>query len=245
MDPAREVQAVMNTVMVTGAAGALGGAVSAVACERGWRVVMTDRDTRGLNRVFDAIEESAAGEPVLQPMDLAGVTPDEVHELLDTVKQTCGGLDAIVHCAVHFAGLTPLEHLDPVEWLLHMQVNLNTPWMLTAQALPLLREADAGKVVFLLEDLDKVAGPLWGAYGVGKRALATLVGQLAAETQASGIEVRGVNPGPMRSDTRARVYHSENPLQVAAPANAARRIMDYLEGRSHWDDVIIDFSTTE
>jgi NAD(P)-dependent dehydrogenase (short-subunit alcohol dehydrogenase family) len=239
----RNVQSDMKTVMVTGAAGALGAAVTRQACERGWRVLMIDRDTRGLNRVFDAIDESTAGEPVLQPMDLAGATPDDVDEMLDSVKQVCGGLDAIVHCAVWFSGLTPLEHYDPAEWLMHMQVNLNTPWLICARALPLLREADAGKIVFLLEDLEKVSGPLWGAYGVSKRALATLAGQLAAETRNSGIEVRAVNPGPMQSGIRSRVYHSENPHDVPEPAVVARRIMDYLDGLSHWDDLTVDLSS--
>ncbi|MEJ2400986.1 MAG: SDR family NAD(P)-dependent oxidoreductase [Xanthomonadales bacterium] len=230
----------MRTLLVTGAAGALGAAVTALACARGWRAVMIDKDTRGLNRLFDAVDGSGDGEPVLHPMDLAGVSPDEIDELLDTLQQSFGGLDAIVHCAAHFSGLTPLEHVDPAEWLVHMQVNLNAPWLLTARALPLLREASAGKVVFLLEDLEKVAGPLWGAYGVGKHALATMIAQLAAETRSSGIEVRGVNPGPLRSAIRARVYHSENPQQVPEPSNAAQRIMDYLDGVTRWDDVIVD-----
>ena len=110
------------------------------------------------------------------------------------------------------------------------------------EALPLLRESAAGKIVFLLEDMEKVAGALWGAYGVGKHALATLAVQLAEETRSSGIEVRAVNPGPVRSDVRARVYHSENPQQVAEPANAALRIMDFLDGRSRWSEVIVDLS---
>lgn len=226
--------------MVTGAAGALGAAVSALACARGWGVVMIDRDTRGLDRTFDAIDESAPGEPLLHPMDLAGVTPDEVDELLKTVTQAYGGLDAIVHCAAHFQGLCPLEHIDPGEWLMHMQVNVNTPWLLSTRALPMLRESGAGKIVFLLEDLEKVAGALWGAYGVGKHALATLAMQLAAETRSSAVEVRAVNPGPMRSEVRARVYHSENPQQLPDPANAARRIIDFLDGHSEWSDVIVD-----
>ena len=241
-EPEREVREEMKTVMVTGAAGALGAAVTRLACERGWRVVMIDRDTRGLERVFDAIDESTVGEPILHPMDLAGVTPDDVEEMLDSVKQNCGGLEAIVHCAAWFAGLTPLEHFDPAEWLAHMQVNLNTPWLICARALPLLREADAGKIVFLLEDLEKVSGPLWGAYGVSKRALATLATQLAAETRSSGIEVHAVNPGPMRSSIRARVYYAENPQDVPAPVMAARRIMDYLDGAIDWDEVNVDLS---
>lgn len=230
-----------RTLIVTGAAGALGSALSGVACERGWNVVMVDKNRAGLERAFDAIGEGAGGEPALYPADLAGMTPDEVDGLLESVQETYGGLDAIVHCAVHFGGLTPLEHFDPVEWLMHLQVNLNAAWLLTARALPSLRAAPGGKIAFLLEDLEKVGGPLWGAYGVSKHALAALVQQFAVETASSGVEVRGVNPGEMRSAIRARVYHSENPQQPPDPAIAAGRLADWLDGRVRWPDVMVDF----
>jgi NAD(P)-dependent dehydrogenase (short-subunit alcohol dehydrogenase family) len=234
-----------KTVIVTGAAGALGAALAKAACVRGWNVVMADRDQRGLDRAFDAIGDSATGEPTLYPVDLAGVTPDQVDEMLEQVRAAYGAIDAIVHCAVRFEGLTPLEHMDPVDWLMHMQVNLNAAWVLSARALPALREAEAGRVVFLLEDLEKVSGPLWGAYGVSKHALAALVRQLAVETRSSGVEVRGVNPGPMRSAIRARVYHEENPQDPPDPARAAERILDYLEARVAWPDPIVDFNSLD
>lgn len=229
-----------RTLIVTGAAGALGSALSGAACMRGWTVVMVDKNRAALERAFDAIGEGAGGEPVLYPADLAGMTPDEVDELLESIRGAYGGLDAIVHCAVHFGGLTPLEHFDPVEWLMHLQVNLNAAWLLTARALPMLRAAPGGKVAFLLEDLDKVGGPLWGAYGVSKHALAALVRQLSAETASSGVEVRGVNPGAMRSAIRARVYHSENPQKPSDPSVAAGHLADWLDERVRWPDVMVD-----
>ena len=232
----------MKNLIVTGAAGALGSALSRAACASGWNVVMVDRDTRGLDRAYDAIAESATGSPVLHPMDLAGVSPDELDDFLANVRESCGGLDAVVHCAAHFNGLTPLEHLDPAEWLMHMQVNLNAAWLMGAKALPLLREASGGKMVYLLEDLEKVGGPLWGAYGVSKHALAALVRQFAAETRSSSVQVRGLNPGPMQSSIRTRVYHSENPLEAPDPARVAESILDFLENRVPWMEDIVDLT---
>lgn len=231
-----------STLIVTGAAGALGAALSQAACAHGWNVVMIDRDRRRLERAFDSIDENCAGEPVLYPMDLAGVTPDQVDAMLETVTGTYGRLDAIVHCAAHCAGLTPLEHFEPAEWLVHMQVNVNAAWLLSARALHYLRAAEAGKIVFLLEDLEKVGGPLWGAYGVSKHALAALVRQLAGEARSSGVEVRGVNPGPMQSALRARVYHSEHPRHSREPAQVAALIIAYLEGQVRWPAETIDLT---
>lgn len=123
---------------------------------------------------------------------------------------------------------------------MQMQVNLNAAWLLSAMAMPKLRVSPAGKLVFLLEDMGKVEGPLWGAYGVSKHALRALVNQLAQECQTGTVEVKGVNPGPMRSTIRARVYHSENPAGMPSPETAAAHIAAFLEGDETWSEVFVD-----
>lgn len=228
-----------STAIVTGAAGALGSELSLQLIQRGWSVVMLDKDRRGLEQAYDRIDEAASGAGLLYPMDLAGVTPDDLADFLQSVEAECGRLDAIVHCAVHFESLAPSEHIQPQDWLASMQVNLNAPWLLSAMALPLLRDSGNGKLVFLLEDLEKVKGALWGVYGVSKHALATLVNQLSLECRSSGVLVRGVDPGPMRSEVRARAYHAENPAQMPSPQYPALRIADFLESKRSWDDVLV------
>jgi NAD(P)-dependent dehydrogenase (short-subunit alcohol dehydrogenase family) len=230
-----------STAIVTGAAGALGSDLSLCLIERGWSVVMLDKDRRGLEQAYDRIGDQA-GTGLLHPMDLAGATPDDFADLLQTTEAECGGLDAVVHCAAHFESLAPSEHIQPQDWLMSMQVNLNAAWLLSAMALPLLRNSENGKLVFLLEDLDKVRGALWGAYGVSKHALATLVNQLSLECRSSGIDVRGVDPGPMRSPVRTRAYHAENPAHMPSLQFPALRIADFLENKSKWEGVLVDLA---
>lgn len=229
-----------KTVIVTGAAGSLGSELSLMAVNAGWNVVMLDSNKPGLEQAYDRIAEGSPGVAALYPMDLAGSNPGLFEALLDTVESEFAGLDAIVHCAARFEGLAPVEHVPPQEWLMQMQVNLNAAWLLSAMAMPLLRSSPAGKLVFLLEDLDKVEGPLWGAYGVSKHALRALVNQLAEECKPGTVEVKGVNPGPMRSDIRTSVYHSENPAEMPSPELAAARIAAYLDGKEAWGEVFID-----
>jgi NAD(P)-dependent dehydrogenase (short-subunit alcohol dehydrogenase family) len=119
-------------------------------------------------------------------------------------------------------------------------VNLNAAWLLSALSLPWLRRSGAGRLYFLLEDLPKVGGPLWGPYGVSKHALRTLVGQLAAECTGSGLQVLGINPGPMRSPLRSRAYLAEHPASQAEPAVAAGHIVDLLAGRREPSGVYVD-----
>lgn len=227
-----------KTIIITGAAGGLGSALSAVAAHQGCNVVLLDNDQQGLEKAYDRAEASRAGGVALCPLDLAGAGPEDYEVMLQTVVSEFGRVDALVHCAARFDSLTPLEHVPPQDWLGHIQVNLNAAWLLSARSLPLLRES-SGRLVFLLEDLEKVNGALWGPYGVAKHALRALANQFALECRNSGVEVKGIDPGPMSSALRARAYHAEKPGTQADPAVAAQKIVEYLSGERDWDEVFV------
>lgn len=216
-------------MMITGAAGGLGSALARAAGDAGYRVILLDCDQQGLERVYDQIVEAGCPEPVMQLIDLAGAGPADYEQLMEAVEKDLGSLDALVHCAARFDCLSPLEHVPPQEWLLSLQVNVNAAWLLSAQALPLLRRS-GGQLVFLLENLERVDGAIWGPYGVSKHALRALVGQFAEACQTSGVRVLGINPGPMRTALRARAYLAEDPNRIPEPTHAAARLLDIIEG---------------
>ena len=229
-----------KTIIVTGAAGALGSALSMVVAREGFNTVMVDCDQRGLEQAYDRITKADLPDPALYPLDLSAAGPENFDEMLDKVSTEFGGLDAVVHCAARFEGLTPLEQISPTDWLLQIQVNLNAAWLLSAQCLPLLRNSKSGHLYFMLENLPKVRGAFWGAYCVSKHALRALVNQFAAECKSSRIQVLGINPGPFRSGLRARAYHAENPASQPSPQLAAEHIMELLKGDIEPDDNFVN-----
>jgi len=230
----------MKTLFITGAAGSLGSALSLAAAALPCNLVLLDRDKPGLERLFDQITAAGYPEPALQVLDLAVAGPDDVQEILQAIEREFGGLDAVIHCAAHFDALTPLEHVPPHEWLLSLQVNLNAAWLISALSLPLLRSSGNGRLYFVLEDLDQVGGALWGPYGVSKHALHALVGQFERECQTSGIQVLGINPGPMQSTLRSRAYFAEDPATLPPPSVAAERIIELISGRRAPSGVYVD-----
>ena len=229
------------TIIITGAAGGLGAALSLVCAREGLNTVMLDYDQRGLETAYDRITDAGLPEPALFPLDLATAGPEEFEQLLQTVTAEFGGLDALVHCAARFEGLTPLEQLSPQEWLMQIQVNLNAAWLLSSQSLPMLRASSAGNLFFLLEDLPRVEGAFWGAYGVSKHALRALVSQFSAECRSTNIQVLGINPGPLRSALRSQAYHSENPALQPSPEAAAERISQLLNRQLNTTADFVDF----
>ena len=229
-----------ETILITGAAGALGSALAAACAESGFNIVLLDSDRRGLDEAYDHITVGGFTGAALYPMDLAKVGPEHIDELVSTIESEFGGLDGVVHCAARFEGLTPLDQVPPQEWLLHMQVNLNAPWLLSVACLPLLRKSQRGRVYFILENLERVRRAYWGPYGVAKHALAAMVDQFATEQRSSGIQILGIDPGAMRSALRSRAYHAEDPSAQPDPALAAGRIMSYLSGQVESEAAFIE-----
>src|SRR5690606_11414851 len=109
--PDRSGRLAGRVVLVTGAYGGYGRALALACAGAGARLVLLGRNARKLERVADAVEQ-AGGEALLYPLDLEGAAPDDYAELAARVEQGAGRLDALVHCAAHFPGLTPLERSE-------------------------------------------------------------------------------------------------------------------------------------
>lgn len=233
-----------KTILITGAAGGLGSALALECAKLGAELILLDKNRRGLGRLSDEMTAEGMAAPGLYPLDLAGAGYDDFVDLLTTVSSEFDGLDALVHCAVDFEGLQPLDQIQPGEWLRSMQVNVNAPWLLSSLALPLLKNSNSGKLIFLLDDLEKVTGAHWGAYGAGKAAVAGLAKQFSDTLSNTAVKVYGILPGAMRTDFRAKVFHAENPLDQPDPATVASRITDILSGKVPSLEVIVDFSAS-
>jgi NAD(P)-dependent dehydrogenase (short-subunit alcohol dehydrogenase family) len=217
-----------KSVLITGAAGGLGSALSMCAAIGGWQVIMMDKNKRGLERHCDEIVAAGGVAPILHPMDLAALNPPACKQLLCALQEQLGGLNALVHCAVSFRGLQPLDLIEPTDWLEQIQVNVNAPWLLSTQCMPVLQKAKTASLIFILDDQPE-SKALWGAYGVSKASTKAMANQFFAELQNSPIRVHAIDPGPMRSALRASVYHSEHPGDVQAPEAAAANIFRLME----------------
>lgn len=233
-----------KTILITGAAGGLGGALALQCAGAGADLILLDKNRRGLGVLSDKIAGEGFPPPGLYPMDLAGAGPGDFSDLAETIQTEFNGLYALIHCALDFDGLQPMEHVEPHNWLQSMQVNVNAPWLLSCALLPLLKKSANGRLFFMLDDLDTVTGAYWGAYGTAKAALAGMVRQFSETLSNTAVIVRGINPGAMRTGFRAKVYHSENPMEQPVPAIAAGKITAMLTADLSDHDLILNLSDT-
>lgn len=221
-----------RVVLVTGAYGGLGAAVSRVAARAGATVVITGKRKRQLEQLYDAMLAEGLSEPVIHPLDMETATPRDYENLADGLELDFGRLDGIVHAAASFAGLSPIAMHKPDDWLRAMHVNVSAPFALTQACMPLLNQADDSSLVFVLDNPDLLARAHWGAYGVSKAALERFVAILHQENDTGSLRVNALLPAPMRTALRRQAYFGEDILQRPLPDATAAAAVYLLSAQS-------------
>ncbi|MBO0734913.1 MAG: SDR family NAD(P)-dependent oxidoreductase, partial [Methylocapsa sp.] len=167
--------------LVTGASRGIGRAVALELARAGAHVIALARTQGGLEELDDAIRE-AGSQATLVPCDLKDF--DALDRLGAAIYQRWGMLDVFIANAGLLGPLTPLAHIDPKQWDEIVSVNVTANWRLIRSLDLLLRNAAAGRVVFITSAAGHAANlrPYWGACAVTKAALDALARTYASET---------------------------------------------------------------
>ncbi len=216
-----------KTIFLTGACGGLGSALALELCKQQADVIISDKNSRSLDIMCNKIVEQGGKEPMVYPMDLVGATPSDFIVLAKTIEENLGKLDALIHTAVEFSGLTEFAHYEATRWLKEMQINLNSPIFLTQALIPLLTQS-AGKIIFTLDDLEATSKAYWGAYGTCKSALAHFVSTLKHELESVQVGVYSITPPPMRTHLRSKAWSGEDDSHLLAPEQVLKQYIKLL-----------------
>jgi len=212
-------------VLVTGAAGGVGRALTRRLLEEKAVVLMTDRDQPTLH---DFVKELGAPEGLYaEAADL--VSPAEVARVFDAVDARLEGLDLLIACAG--VGSEPLMAFTDTSWRDVIESNLVTYVACTQQAVERLRRASKGTgSIILLGSISvhiKAVGE--SVYNAAKGGVASFAETLRKELIADQIRVTLIEPGaigsamqPFGSEERARLIADH---QLLAPEEVADAIL--------------------
>lgn len=218
-------------VLVTGAAGAIGGALARALSAQTARARLTlvDQDARGVQTL--ARELGAAARAA--SWDLA--CPEELPAAYAAATEDCP-VDVLVNCA----GIMELRTFAGTPWALGsrlLNVDLVSPARLMSLAVPGMCARGSGLVV----NVASLAGvlPIRGAsfYAAAKAGIAALSEIAHLELATDGVHVVTVYPGPVSSglERRARAQVRSTPvarwLPVGSAERLAARIVDAAQAR--------------
>lgn len=199
-------------VLVTGAAGALGGALVAEADRRGATVVASGRRP--------TIDEASLPEAAIRiAADLRD--PDDCRRLVREAAAQMGGLDIVVNNAAVLVR-SPYRELEVEDMDEAWAVNLRAPAIIMQESFEHLRAGRSPAIVNVVSTAGVSGGiaPA-GAYGMTKAGLIVLTKAVAREYGPHGIRVFTLSPPTLDSQMQRSLDESER-ARVAA-LNVLRR----------------------
>ena len=211
----------MKTVLVTGAYGGMGRAVSSALRERGYLVLALDRKTGVREDGIIPIEADLTSEDsVIRAMELAGTYTESLHAI------------------VHFAGIYMLDSLcemEDEEFRQIFEVNLFGAYRVNRIFLPMLEKG--GRILITTSELAPLDPlPFTGIYAVTKGALEKYAYSLAMELQLLGLNVSvlragAVDTGMLGVSTDALERFCGKTKLYICNADRFRRIVNRVEAR--------------
>jgi NAD(P)-dependent dehydrogenase (short-subunit alcohol dehydrogenase family) len=211
--------------LVTGASRGIGRAAAVALAAAGHHVVLVARTVGGLEETDDLVR-AAGGSATLVPLDLKDFAA--LDRLGASLFERWGRLDAFFANAGVLGALSPLAHLDPKLFDELVAVNITANWRLIRSLDPLLRQSEAGRVLFMSSTVARKPRAFWGGYAMSKAALESLALTYAAECAGTNVRVNLLNPGGTRTAMRAKAMPGEDPGTLPAPEELAPLIVQML-----------------
>lgn len=181
---ARELQ----TVVVTGAAGALGSSISERFLQAGCRVVGVDIGLEKKGEVFADSERDNLSWIDIDLSDAGGV-----RDGMAAVADEFGAIDAVVNCAGGFRWtLIGDASDDDIDFLI--DANLRSALLMVREVLPGMKERGFGRIVLISSKSTFNPGAGEGPYAATKAALNALTQSVAAEVKELDVTVNAILP---------------------------------------------------
>lgn len=198
-----------GSVIVTGAAGGLGGAVAERLLSYGWRVVAST--SKPDQRLPDGVVRVVA--------DL--MVPAAVAELVAVADHPEAPLRAVVNLVGGYAGGSRVHETPIEDFEAQLRLNLRPTYLVTAAALPYLIGVGGGSVVCVSSRAAVRPFPGAAGYITAKAALLAFVDALAVEYREERVRVNAVlpsvidTPGNRTAQPNADFGRWVTPAQVA------------------------------
>jgi NAD(P)-dependent dehydrogenase (short-subunit alcohol dehydrogenase family) len=199
-----------RTALVTGAAGALGGAIVSAVTSAGADVVLTDLPQADLSERVAAVRSNGR-RAIAIGADLTDF--QSLPDLIEQAERDVGPVDILVNNAGVEAMARFVER--PREVLaLQASVNLVAPMMLTRELVPRMLERGRGNVVTISSIAAKVGAPFDPGYAATKCAVAAFMRALSVEYPHGPVYFSTVMPGVIAGPGMGGALAERMPPQV-------------------------------
>lgn len=186
-----------RTCIVTGAGRGIGQAISQAFAREGAFVYGLDRSPS------ETSETTPAGGKIV-PVACDISDPAAVDAFFDRVRTEKDRIDVLVNNAALMTMRGRITDIPPDQWNREISVNLTGAFLVTRQAIPLLKRG--ASVITLASTYAHVGAPNLAVYSAMKGALLSLTRTLALDHASDGIRFNTISPGPIMTERLEQQY---------------------------------------
>ncbi len=227
-------------ILITGAGGGLGSALSRALVELGARLVLSDRSLENIAELKSTLPEDAAIIPI--PADLS--VPGEAENLALKTIDVLGHIDVLINNAgVGYHALMQETTEDRLRTV--YEVNTFSPLALVKSLLPSMQRRESGMVINVLSCAGFIPIPTAGVYSASKAAFSTMARAMRLELEPAGVKVFNFYPGPINTSFNENAFRENERLGLHAcgtagtqPEIIAQKIL--LEATGRPGDIWLD-----
>lgn len=210
-----------KVVLITGANGNLGTAVTHAFARAGANLVLTDH---GSSRLQNSFPELAAHSHLY--LDKIDVTdPASVASMCDQAVSRFGRIDILVNTVGGFKAGPPVHETAVETW--HQMFNLNaTSVFLVSQAvIPVMIKQGSGRIINISARPGQKGGAGNAAYSAAKSAVLRLTESMSAELKKKGINVNVILPGTIDTPQNRNAMPNADTSRWVTPESIAAVIV--------------------
>ncbi len=215
---------------IAGASAGIGRALALRLARLGWQVVISSRRQAALDEI---VAEDASLTPYLLARAADVTDVDALRTAFDNAEAEIGAIDTLVLNAGDYDPMR-LDEFDPALFDRLMRVNFLGAVNGIAAAMPRMRERGAGQILVTASVAGYRGLPQAAAYGASKAAVLNMAEALKPEVDATGVRLRVINPGFVRTQLTAK--NDFTMPQLITPEQAADYITREIDG-SHFEIV--------
>lgn len=231
-----------RVILISGASRGIGYFSAIEAAKRGAHIIAVARTIGGLEELDDEIQ-AVGSSATLVPMDLTDGSL--IDQMGGSIFERWGKLDGLIANAGMLGVISPVPHIAHKEVANVFNVNVTANFHLLRSLDPLLRQSDAGRVVFVSSSSAESCKPFWGLYAATKAALNAMAKTYASEMAKSSVNANIFYPGAVRTGMRAKAVPGEDPMTIAHPTEIAPKLIDMVLQSNTQNGQVFDVRTGE
>lgn len=193
-----------KTALITGASGAIGGAIADMLAEKGYNLVLVSN--KHPEKTAALAKRLGEERCLCVSCDISDSTA--VNDMFSLAAKRFGGVDILINNA-GISMFSLLTDMSDADWHEQMSVNLDGCFYCCRAALPYMVHNKWGRVINVSSVWGVTGGSCECAYSAAKAGVIGLTKALAKEVAPSAITVNCVAPGVIDTPMNSRLSEAE------------------------------------